>query len=100
MIISQRCSKPIRRRPTGRRKSLPVRKTSSTDESDRKEVRKCIHQGERVEDWNCLDKADHPTDRAAVEAANSIPHLRRIGEEQLDQAGSNAGRSSSATTGS
>jgi hypothetical protein len=73
-----------------------VRKTSSTDESDRKEVRKCIHQGERVEDWNCLDKAD----RAVVEAANSIPHLRRIGEEQLDQAGSNAGRSSSATTGS
>ena len=48
----------------------------------------------------CLDKADYPTDCAAVEAANSIPHLRRIGEEQLDQADSNAGRSSSATTSS
>ncbi len=35
-----------------------------------------------------LDKADHPTGRAAVEAAGSIPHLRRIGEEQLDQAAS------------
>ena len=36
----------------------------------------------------CLDKAyDNPTGQAAAEAAGYIPHIRRIGEEKLDQAG-------------
>ena len=36
----------------------------------------------------CLDKAyDNPTGQTAAEAAGSIPHIRRIGEEQLDEAG-------------
>lgn len=33
----------------------------------------------------CLDKAyDNPTGHAAVEDANYVPHIRRIGEEKLD----------------
>jgi len=36
----------------------------------------------------CLDKAyDNPTGKAATQAAGYIPHIRRIGEEKLDQAG-------------
>ncbi len=36
----------------------------------------------------CLDKGyDNPTGRAAVEAAGYVPHIRRIGEEKLDEAG-------------
>lgn len=36
----------------------------------------------------CLDKAyDNPTGKAATEAAGYIPHIRRIGEEKLDQTG-------------
>jgi putative transposase len=36
----------------------------------------------------CLDKAyDNPTGRAATEAGGYNPHIRRIGEEKLDQAG-------------
>lgn len=36
----------------------------------------------------CLDKAyDNPTGTAACEAGGYIPHIRRIGEEKLDDAG-------------
>ena len=36
----------------------------------------------------CLDKAyDNPTSEAAVAAHRYIPHIRRIGEEKLDEAG-------------
>jgi putative transposase len=36
----------------------------------------------------CLDKGyDNPTGQKAAEAAGYIPHVRRIGEEKLDQAG-------------
>lgn len=36
----------------------------------------------------CLDKAyDNPSGEGAAEAARSIPHIRRIGEEKLDEAG-------------
>jgi putative transposase len=36
----------------------------------------------------CLDKAyDNPTGTAACEADGYIPHIRRIGEEKLDEAG-------------
>lgn len=36
----------------------------------------------------CLDKAyDNPTGEGACEAAGYVPHIRRIGEEKLDQAG-------------
>ena len=36
----------------------------------------------------CLDKAyDNPTGQKAAEAAGYVPHIRRIGEEKLDQAG-------------
>ncbi|MGH2745354.1 MAG: IS5 family transposase [Gammaproteobacteria bacterium] len=36
----------------------------------------------------CLDKAyDNPTGAAACEAGGYVPHIRRIGEEKLDQAG-------------
>lgn len=36
----------------------------------------------------CLDKAyDNPTGEAACEAGDYVPHIRRIGEEKLDQAG-------------
>jgi putative transposase len=36
----------------------------------------------------CLDKGyDNPTGRAVVEAASYTPHVRRIGEEKLDQNG-------------
>lgn len=41
-----------------------------------------------VEQHLCLDKGyDNPTGQAAVAAAGYIPHIRRIGEEKLDQAG-------------
>jgi putative transposase len=36
----------------------------------------------------CLDKGyDNPTGHAAAEAANYTPHIRRIGEEKLDNKG-------------
>jgi putative transposase len=36
----------------------------------------------------CLDKAyDNPTGKEAVRKHNYIPHIRRIGEEKLDDAG-------------
>jgi len=36
----------------------------------------------------CLDKGyDNPTGKAACEAAGYVPHIRRIGEEKLDEAG-------------
>ena len=36
----------------------------------------------------CLDKGyDNPTGQAAAEAAGYVPHIRRIGEEKLDQTG-------------
>ena len=36
----------------------------------------------------CLDKGyDNPSGRDAAEAAGYIPHIRRIGEEKLDEAG-------------
>jgi putative transposase len=36
----------------------------------------------------CLDKAyDNPTGEAACQAAGYLPHIRRIGEEKLDDAG-------------
>ena len=36
----------------------------------------------------CLDKAyDNPTGRTAAEEAGYVPHIRRIGEEKLDQSG-------------
>jgi putative transposase len=36
----------------------------------------------------CLDKAyDNPTGEGACEAAGYVPHIRRIGEEKLDEAG-------------
>lgn len=36
----------------------------------------------------CLDKAyDNPTGQAAAEQAGYTPHIRRIGEEKLDEAG-------------
>ena len=36
----------------------------------------------------CLDKAyDNPTGQAAAEQAGYVPHIRRIGEEKLDEAG-------------
>ena len=36
----------------------------------------------------CLDKAyDNPTGRAATQAGGYIPHIRRIGEEKLDNRG-------------
>lgn len=38
----------------------------------------------------CLDKAyDNPTGEAACQAGGYVPHIRRIGEEKLDEAGSN-----------
>jgi putative transposase len=37
----------------------------------------------------CLDKAyDNPTGEAACQAGGYVPHIRRIGEEKLDQSGS------------
>ena len=42
----------------------------------------------QVEQHLCLDKAyDNPSGRAAAVAAGYLPHIRRIGEEKLDQAG-------------
>ena len=42
----------------------------------------------QVEQHLCLDKGyDNPTGHAAAKAAGYIPHIRRIGEEKLDQAG-------------
>jgi putative transposase len=36
----------------------------------------------------CLDKGyDNPTGHAAAEGANYTPHIRRIGEEKLDEKG-------------
>ena len=36
----------------------------------------------------CLDKGyDNPTGHAATEAAGYVPHIRRIGEEKLDENG-------------
>ena len=36
----------------------------------------------------CLDKGyDNPTGKAACKAAGYVPHIRRIGEEKLDEAG-------------
>jgi putative transposase len=36
----------------------------------------------------CLDKAyDNPTGQAAAESGGYIPHIRRIGEEKLDDSG-------------
>ena len=36
----------------------------------------------------CLDKAyDNPTSEAAIAGHQYIPHIRRIGEEKLDEAG-------------
>ena len=36
----------------------------------------------------CLDKGyDNPTGHAAAEKANHTPHIRRIGEEKLDEKG-------------
>jgi len=42
----------------------------------------------QVEQHLCLDKGyDNPTGRAAAAAGGYLPHIRRIGEEKLDQAG-------------
>lgn len=43
---------------------------------------------EQVPQNLCLDKAyDNPTGEGACEAGGYVPHIRRIGEEKLDQAG-------------
>ncbi len=43
---------------------------------------------EKLAQHLCLDKAyDNPTGESACEAAGYIPHIRRIGEEKLDEAG-------------
>lgn len=41
---------------------------------------------QHVEQHLCLDKGyDNPTGRDAVDKHNYIPHIRRIGEEKLDE---------------
>jgi len=43
---------------------------------------------EEVAQHLCLDKAyDNPTGEGACEAGDYVPHIRRIGEEKLDEAG-------------
>lgn len=43
---------------------------------------------EKVSQHLCLDKAyDNPTGEAACEAGGYLPHIRRIGEEKLDELG-------------
>ncbi len=75
--------RPARGRDRGREGEL-LHTPSADDRGDRGRAPTPRHSQQHL----YLDKADNPTGRAAVEAAGSIPQLRRIGGEQLDQAAS------------